>query len=143
MQESINKILILGAGGWAYIKYIEDHFIYADITAVDIDPTMIEIAKKELEIETQNIFTDDVLQFTDKLTQKWEKFDLIFAGPPYPLPTLPDIPDLIFEHDLVEGEGWFIMEHNPKHNFKKHPHYVKQKKYGQTIFSIFTNGGKN
>jgi hypothetical protein len=31
---------------------------------------MIEIAKKELEVECENIFTDDVLQFTDKLTQK-------------------------------------------------------------------------
>lgn len=77
MQESVNKILILWAWGWAYIKYIEDHFIYADITSVDIDPAMIEIAKKELEVECENIFTDDVLQFTDKLTQKWEKFDLI------------------------------------------------------------------
>ena len=81
--------------------------------------------------------------FTHFLRDNKEKFDLIFAGPPYPLPTLPDIPDLIFEYDLVEGEGWFIMEHNPQHNFKKHPHYLKQKKYGQTIFSIFTNAGKN
>ena len=77
MQESINKVLILWSGWGTYIKYIEDNFIYAEITAVDVDPTMIEIAKKELNIETKNIFTDDVLRFTKKLIKKWEKFDLI------------------------------------------------------------------
>ena len=77
MQESINKILVLGWGGWAYIKYIEDHFIYSEITAVDIDPAMIKIAKEQMQIETDNLVTWDVVQFTDKLAKKWEKFDLI------------------------------------------------------------------
>lgn len=77
MQESINKILILWAGGWAYIKYIEDHFIYSEITAVDIDPAMIKIAKEQMQIETNNLVTWDVVQFTDKLVKKKEKFDLI------------------------------------------------------------------
>ncbi|MCB0509995.1 MAG: hypothetical protein KDC82_04470, partial [Bacteroidetes bacterium] len=61
----------------------------------------------------------------------------------YPLANLAELPDLIIEHQLIDGEGWFVLEHNPKHNFKKHPNYIKQKKYGQTIFSIFTNAGKN
>ncbi|HLP19128.1 MAG TPA: hypothetical protein VK174_02440, partial [Chitinophagales bacterium] len=65
--------------------------------------------------------------------------DVIFAGPPYPLPNLNTIPDLIFKHALVEGEGWFILEHNPDHNFEKHPHFFKSRNYGTTIFSIFTN----
>lgn len=77
MQESVNRVLVLWAWAGAYIKYIEDHFIYAEIIAVDIDPVMIDIAKTEMWIETNNVFVDDVLQFSDKLVSKWEKFDLI------------------------------------------------------------------
>jgi 16S rRNA G966 N2-methylase RsmD len=68
-----------------------------------------------------------------------EKYDLIFAGPPYPLPNLAEIPDLVLQYGLIDGEGWFIMEHNPNHNFEKHPHFYKSRNYGTTIFSIFTN----
>jgi 16S rRNA (guanine966-N2)-methyltransferase len=46
---------------------------------------------------------------------------------------------LIFEHNLVEGQGWFILEHNPEHNFEAHRHFMKSKNYGTTIFSIFVN----
>ena len=130
-------------GGTGQLSYEIASRGCADITIVEQYPKCVKFIEKTrdlLDIEGMRVMPMDIFKF---MKQSKEKFDLIFAGPPYPLPTLPDIPDLIFEHDLVEGEGWFIMEHNPKHNFKKHPHYVKQKKYGQTIFSIFTNGGKN
>ena len=70
------------------------------------------------------------------------KYDVIFAGPPYPLPTLNTIPDQIFKYALVDGDGWFILEHNPNHNFDKHPHFYKKKNYGTTIFSVFSNNPK-
>lgn len=110
-----------------------------DITSVEMHSKcvdFIEETKEKLEAEGIRVFPIDVFQFIEN-TQ--EKFDVIFAGPPYPLPTLDTIPDKIFEHDLVEGRGWFILEHNPLHDFRAHPHFYKRKKYGQTIFSIFVN----
>ena len=71
-----------------------------------------------------------------------EQYDVIFAGPPYPLPNLGDIPDILFQYDLIEGQGWFILEHNPDHNFEKHPKFYRSKTYGTTTFAIFTNAGK-
>jgi 16S rRNA G966 N2-methylase RsmD len=68
-----------------------------------------------------------------------ESFDLIFAGPPYGLENLDAIPDLILEKNMIEGQGWFILEHNPNHNFDNHPHFHMKRNYGTTIFSIFTN----
>ena len=68
-----------------------------------------------------------------------ESFDIIFAGPPYKLPNLAMIPDLIIQKGMIEGEGWFIMEHDPKYNFDTHHHLWKRRNYGQTNFSIFTN----
>jgi 16S rRNA (guanine966-N2)-methyltransferase len=53
------------------------------------------------------------------------------------------IPDLIIQKGMIEGEGWFILEHDPKYNFDTHPHLWKRRSYGQTNFSIFTNAINN
>lgn len=66
-----------------------------------------------------------------------DKYDYIFAGPPYPLVDLALIPDYIFDHDLLSPNGLFVLEHNPQHHFEKHAHFVKERKYGQTRFSFF------
>ena len=50
-----------------------------------------------------------------------QQYDYIFAGPPYALPTIDTIPDEIFKHGLLAPGGWFVMEHNPNHDYKKHP----------------------
>jgi 16S rRNA (guanine(966)-N(2))-methyltransferase RsmD len=114
-----------------------------DITTVEIYPRCAAFIKKtvaELNMTGVNVLQMDVFKYMESCSQQ---YDLIFAGPPYPLPNLPEIPDLIFKHNLVEGEGWFIMEHNPNHNFEQHPHFYKYKNYGTTIFAIFRNQGKN
>ena len=113
-----------------------------DITTVEIFPKCANFIKKtaeEFNFKGIKVMQTDVFQYMQNCI---EKYDFIFAGPPYPLPNLPEIPDLIFQYGLVEGEGWFIMEHNPNHNFEKHPHFLKSKNYGSTIFAIFTNAGK-
>jgi 16S rRNA G966 N2-methylase RsmD len=71
-----------------------------------------------------------------------EKFDIIFAGPPYALENMDSIPDLIIQKNLIDGEGWFVMEHNPNHHYDEHPNFLLKKNYGSTIFSVFTNAGK-
>ena len=78
----------------------------------------------------------DVFKFIETANQK---YDVIFAGPPYPLPNLNTIPDQIFQYGLLDGEGWFILEHNPNHNFEQHKHFYRSRNYGTTIFTIFTN----
>lgn len=65
------------------------------------------------------------------------KYHYIFAGPPYPLPWLDKIPDMIFENNLLESEGLFVMEHNPNHDFSGHPRFVEMRTYGKTFFSFF------
>lgn len=65
------------------------------------------------------------------------QFDYVFAGPPYPLLTLSKIPDLIVEADVVMQKGFFVLEHNPQHDFAKHSHFWQVRNYGQTFFSFF------
>ena len=76
----------------------------------------------------------DVFKYLDHCV---DKFDLIFAGPPYALTTINDLPDLIFEKKLLSEKGWFILEHTPANDYRQHPHFKTSRNYGTTIFSIF------
>lgn len=68
-----------------------------------------------------------------------EKFDFIFADPPYALKELPQIPDLIFEKDILKEDGLFVFEHGKDHDFSQHPHFLEHRSYGSVNFSIFKN----
>lgn len=81
------------------------------------------------------IIKADVQKF---LLTKPGPFDYIFAGPPYPLPWLSIIPDLIFENQVLKPGGWFVLEHNPQHDFSKHRNFQRLRTYGTTFFSFFS-----
>lgn len=66
-----------------------------------------------------------------------EKFDFIFADPPYNIEGLETIPDKVLSKNLLTGFGYFIMEHPAEFSFKEHPLFVKEKKYGNVHFSFF------
>jgi 16S rRNA G966 N2-methylase RsmD len=111
-----------------------------DVTYVDKFPGCVAFVKKtaaELEIkEYIRVVRSDVFRF---IRDTGESYDYIFAGPPYPLPNLDSIPNEVFSHRLLNPGGMFVMEHNPNHDFKRHPNYLEERHYGKTIFSIFVN----
>ena len=76
----------------------------------------------------------DVFQYLSTCS---EKFDIIFAGPPYALTTIDDLPKIIVERDLISSEGYFILEHTPRNNYENFKGYSFQRNYGATIFSFF------
>jgi len=110
-----------------------------DVTYVDKFGGCVAFVKqtaKTLDITAKiKIYKMDVFKFIK--TSK-SQYNYIFAGPPYPLPTLDTIPDVIFQHDLLKTDGWLVLEHNPNHDFKDHPKYFQERNYGKTIFSFFT-----
>lgn len=78
----------------------------------------------------------DVFRFINSCS---EKFDLIFAGPPYALENIDELPELILTtKKLLKPDGWFILETSPKHKYPNHPHLFRVKNYGETHFHIFT-----
>ncbi len=111
-----------------------------DVTYVDKFPGCVAFVKKtasELKIlDKIQIFRSDVFKFIE---QNNKQFDYIFAGPPYPLPNLNTIPDHIFKNKTLAADGLFVLEHNPNHDFKKHPNYIEERNYGTTIFTFFKN----
>lgn len=66
-----------------------------------------------------------------------EKFDIIFADPPYVLKGIETIPDFIFEYKILKHSGWLIVEHGDKTSFNRHPNFIELRKYGGVNFSIF------
>jgi len=72
------EILLLGMGGGSVIKTLLQDFNYKNhITAIDIDPVIIDIAKEEFELtksKNLEIICTDALQF---MQQNKKQFDLI------------------------------------------------------------------
>lgn len=66
-----------------------------------------------------------------------EKFDLVFADPPYALDGLARLPDLVFGQDLLHPGCYFILEHGDEHSFASHPRFKKERHYGRVHFSFF------
>lgn len=76
--KNTNSILLLGLGGGSVIETLRKDFNYQkQITAIDIDPVIIDIAKTEYQLESNSnttIICEDALQFVKTNTSK---FDLI------------------------------------------------------------------
>jgi len=68
-----------------------------------------------------------------------ERFDLIFADPPYDLPGLSRLPKLIMESELLTPEGLLIVEHGKRTNFSDQPGFFQEKTYSNVTFSFFKN----
>ena len=62
-------------------------------------------------------------------------FDIIFADPPYALPTLTEIPDKALP--LLKEGGILVLEHSKKNDFSQHCRFVEHRAYGSVNFSIF------
>ena len=94
------------------------------------------ICKTQDILEAKELFPikADVFKYLQSVNQK---FDLIFADPPYDLPELKKIPQLVLEKNILKEDGMFVMEHSKNYNFSEHPHFVKEKKYGNVHFSFF------
>jgi 16S rRNA (guanine(966)-N(2))-methyltransferase RsmD len=126
-------------GGTGSISYELASRGAKDLTIVEKDEQMFSFIKKtatDLKINNFRPVKMDVFKFIDQCI---EKFDFIFAGPPYALQNIDDLPKFIFEKSLLNPAGWFILEHTPRNEYKNFPFYKAERKYGTTIFSIFIN----
>lgn len=88
---------------------------------------------KTLNIEAKLIKTD-VFKFLDSTK---ETYDIIFADPPYDMKGIERLPDLVFSKNLLNNEGWFILEHSKNTDFKNHQHFHEERSYGSVHFSVF------
>lgn len=126
-------------GGTGSISYELASRGATDITIVEKDATMYDFIQKkirELSIENCRVIKMDAFRF---LETSVEKYDLIFAGPPYALKTIDDLPRIVRDKNLLNKNGWLILEHTPANNYEHEPMFKSMRNYGTTVFSIFIN----
>lgn len=124
-------------GGTGSISYELASRGVRNLTIVEKDNAMYEFIKKTaaaLQLENFNVLKMDVFKYIGSCT---EKFDFIFAGPPYALTSIDELPVQVFEKQLLNPGGWFVLEHTPRNNYSKFPFYKTERNYGTTIFTTF------
>lgn len=126
-------------GGTGCISYELASRGAADITVVEKDATMHDFIKKNMEmlkVENCKILRLDVFSY---LSTCHDQFDFIFAGPPYSLGTIDELPAIVVSKKLIKENGYFVLEHTPRNDYTKYQGFDFQRNYGTTIFSFFQN----
>lgn len=72
------------------------------------------------------------------LEQAGREFDVVFADPPYELPEIERLPDVIGRSGVLRKGGWLVMEHRSSSSVEPDPAMFRtiRKELGQTIALI-------
>lgn len=110
-----------------------------DILAIDLQPLHVRFINenfRNFEALAAHAIKQDVFKWMPTAT---EKFNLIFADPPYDLPGLVRLPKLVQEFGLLAPNGLLIVEHGKRTNLSDQPGFLQEKKYSNVTFSFFQN----
>jgi len=124
-------------GGTGSISYELASRGAMDLTIVEKDEKMFNFIKTtaaDFKIPNFKVIKMDVFRFIERCD---EKFNFIFAGPPYALTNIDELHVKIFEKNLLLKDGWFVLEHTPRNQYKEHPNFHEDRTYGTTVFTIF------
>ena len=135
--EGINTLDLFGGTGC--ISYELGSRGAASLTIVEKDPIMHTFIAKYaamLGVDNITLLKMDVFSFLATCTQK---FDFIFAGPPYALGSIDELPKKIVDQQLIAPGGFFVLEHTPRNAYEKFKGFSFFRNYGTTVFSFFTN----
>ena len=108
-----------------------------EVTAVDINAQCVEFIKSsavQFGLSNIRVVRSDVF---DLIKRAYKKFDIVFADPPYTLENLNQLPDLVFERELLSDDGIFVLEHPREYQFDDHPHFWQHRNYGKVNFTFF------
>ena len=106
------------------------------ITSVDLNFKSIQFIKKtnkKLGLHNK-VIRSDVFRF---IKSNKEKYNFIFADPPYDLDKIKDIPQLIFSKGILENEGTLVIEHDKHTDFREDNYFKNVRQYSRVMFSFF------
>ena len=107
------------------------------VTSVDHDNGCVRFIREtanKLGMKELLAVRSDVFRFLANHTMK---YDLIFADPPYDCQEYDQLVKLVFDKELLNEDGMFVLEHSKYVNFEEHPHFMEQRHYGKVNFSFF------
>jgi len=107
------------------------------VCCVDLDYGCIKHLneiKKKYQFDEVEVVKMDVFKF---LRYEKNRYDIIFADPPYEIKNIEEIVDLVFEHEILKPGGVLIIEHHSKQMMPHNRYYSEQRIYGQSAFSFY------
>ncbi len=107
------------------------------VTAVDRSlPCLhyIKDAARQHGLNQIETFKADAFKY---LAMESQRYQVIFADPPYDLNRIPDLPKIIFDKKLLLPGGLLIVEHQSLQSLGSHHAFTEQRKYGHSSFSFF------
>lgn len=125
-------------GGTGSISYELASRGATSLTIVEKDAMMYDFIVKNMEmlkVTNYKVLRLDVFSY---LASCAETFDFIFAGPPYALGPIDELPKLIVDKKLLNPNGFFVLEHTPRNGYENYAGFSFQRNYGSTIFSFFS-----
>jgi len=111
----------------------------SDITSVDENEKCTGHLKKTVGVLGEkgiHVIRSEVHFFLKKCT---DRFDLIFADPPFDTVGKEAIWDSICEKQLLKPNGKFILEHQSRESYSEIKGFSEVRKYGNVAFSFFAN----
>jgi 16S rRNA (guanine(966)-N(2))-methyltransferase RsmD len=109
-----------------------------EVHSVEMNPRCVNfITETSRNLDLKNLFVIRANVFS-YLKRSGKNFDIIFADPPYDLDGIETIPDLVFENELLDKDGWLIVEHPANIDFSEHSNLDQHRKYGKVNFSMFS-----
>ncbi|MAI92254.1 MAG: 16S rRNA (guanine(966)-N(2))-methyltransferase RsmD [Flavobacteriaceae bacterium] len=110
----------------------------SDVTFVENNIKCVKHVSNTLNILSLNskIINKDVFKY---LINCDDKYDLIFADPPYSLKieNYEKLIKLSTENTLKNSNGLFILEHYKKNDFSQHYNFFEMRSYGDCSFTFF------
>ena len=107
------------------------------ILAVDIQPLHVKFINdnfRNFEANEAHALKQDVFKF---LKDPEETFDLIFADPPFDLPRLEMLPELILDSTAAHDETIVVIEHGKRTDLSGNRGFIQIKSYSNVRFSFF------
>ena len=74
------------------------------------------------------------------LKRSTERFDVIFADPPYDMNGIAALPGMAMDSPVLNPGGLLVLEHSDRYAFDSHPGFLEVRKYGRVHFTFFRKG---
>ncbi len=110
------------------------------VLAIDRDSRCIHFikqVKEQLDMANLKAVKADAFRF---LSSARQRFDVIFCDPPYDMPGINRLPEIVFSKDLLLQDAFLIMEHEKSITFDSRAEFLFKKNYSKVNFSFFRQG---
>lgn len=108
----------------------------ANVLSIDKNYKLVKFIKSiSAEIDLEIICKKaDVFKFINSTSNK---FDLIFADPPYNIENIKEIHEIVFSSNLLNKGGILIIEHGNENNLSSLENFTEKRTYSRVNFSFF------